>query len=110
MTKSESQIWPILTVLFAAVLGISVAYRSVDTSKRKSALLFGGGLAAFLTLGAILKAQYFDVRGWTGYYAGIALFIAALAAAFGAAKAAMGDATKAGKDTNGHRRLPDVGA
>ena len=54
-------------------------------------------IGVFLTAApvyGIVKAQYWDVPGWTGVQAEIYLFIAVLAASFGAAKAAMLEKTQ----------------
>lgn len=90
LAKSESEWVAIFVGGIAWVIGVLSAFVTSSTARSVSRLLLGVVLTA-APVYTILKAQYWDVPGWSGTEAKIYLFIGVLAASFGAAKAAMLD-------------------
>jgi hypothetical protein len=89
LTKSESVSIALTIGAAAWVVGVIGAFLTVSAGRKNPWRLGSGAILAVVPVAAILKAQYFDVQGWTGVDSGILLFIGVLAASFGAAKAAM---------------------
>lgn len=94
LTKSESVSIALTLGAAAWLIGVIGAFLTVSTVKRNSWRLGSGAILAVIPVAAILKAQYFDVQGWTGADSELLLFIGVLAASFGAAKAAMLERSK----------------
>jgi len=96
LSVSESERIAFIIAGVAWLFGVLLAYFTSATAR--SPVRFGIGIALTAApVYTIVKAQYWDVQGWTGSQAKIYLFIGVLAASFGAAKAAMLDMSGDGK-------------
>jgi hypothetical protein len=95
LSKSESEWVALFVGGLAWLIGVLFAY--FTASPRTLARLVGGIVISAAPVLAIVKAQYWDVPGWSGTEAKFYLFISVLAASFGGVKAGMlGTATSQG--------------